>query len=71
MNRVKADQKDVARPYANRPPTRILENSVVFNVVGTIGLILLIGFLALWALARFFRSAISRLIHLVSERATS
>jgi hypothetical protein len=71
MNSVKADQEGIAGRYvtprsANR---RILDNSIVFNVVGTIGVILLISVLALWALARSFRGAISRLIHHLSERA--
>ena len=57
------------RLYANRPRSRILDDPVVFNVVGTIGLILFISVLALWALARFFRGATGRLVHRLSERA--
>jgi hypothetical protein len=64
MNRIDADQKnDAARRYANRPRSRLLDDPVVFNVVGTIGLILFIGVLALWALARFVRGVASRLVH--------
>ena len=59
MDRIDADQKDIARG----PHSRILENAVVFNVVGMIGLALFIGMLALWALARFFGDATSRLVH--------
>jgi hypothetical protein len=58
MNRVDADQKDIGRLYANRPRSRLLDDPVVFNVVGTIGLILFISVLALWALARFFRGLV-------------
>jgi hypothetical protein len=65
-----ADQKDIARRYEDRlrsaKASRILENEIVFNVVGTIGLILFIGVLALWALARFVRGATSRLVHRLS-----
>jgi hypothetical protein len=64
VNHIHADQKnDAARRYANRPRSRLLDDPVVFNVVGTIGLILFIGVLALWALARFVRAAPSRLVH--------
>jgi hypothetical protein len=59
-----ADQKNAtARRYANRPRSRLLDDPVVFNVVGTIGLILFVGVLALWALARFVRDVASRLVH--------
>jgi hypothetical protein len=46
-----ADQKNaIARRYANRPRSRLLDDPVVLNVVGTIGLILFVGVLAcgLW-----------------------
>ncbi len=66
MDRVDADQNDLARRY--RPPSRILENQVLFDVVGTIGLALFVSVLALWALARFFRGGTGRLVH-HSERA--
>jgi hypothetical protein len=42
---VDADQKDIGRLYANRPRSRLLDDPVVFNVVGTIGLILFISVL--------------------------
>ena len=41
---------------------RILESEAVFNVVGTIGLMLFIIFLALRALPHFVRTALSRLV---------
>jgi hypothetical protein len=70
MNRIDADQKnDAARRYANRPRSRLLDDPVVFNVVGTIGLFLFVGVLALWALARFVRGVASRLVHRLPERA--
>jgi hypothetical protein len=63
MNSLDADQNGTARRYANQPRSRLLDHPVVFNVVGTIGLILFISVLALWALARFVRGVPSRLVH--------
>jgi hypothetical protein len=69
MNHIDVDQKnDAARRYANRLRSRFLDDPVVFNVVGTIGLILFIGVLALWALARFVRGVASRLVHHTQRR---
>ena len=39
------------------PTDRIIENELIFNVVGTLGLMLFVAALLLWSMARVVRGA--------------